>query len=158
MNDNSKVATPVNLAGMSPGFPALPVDATIVAPLPLPVLPVGPTYNTKQQFITGGAFQTAILLSAVACELQVIAGYSNEPTPNRLLWLQLFDLNVLPTTGVTNPQVIIPVYGLSAPFSFGMQLEFFDGLAVGLSLTETVYTRTDPDAWLAFSAIWKIAP
>lgn len=158
MNDNSKVATPVNLAGVSPGFPALPVDATIVAPLPLPVLPLRPTYNTKQQFNAGGSFQTSIVLSAVPCELDVIAGYSSEPTPGRLLYLQLFDRDTLPVTGVTNPQVIIPVYGQRAIFSYGLQLEFTIGLAVGLSLSETVYDRTDPDAWLAFSSIWRIAP
>jgi hypothetical protein len=162
LENNSKTATPVNVAGFAPGAG---VDATIVAPLPLPVAVVGPdplpvilptpTYSVKQQFLTGASLQGVVVLSAVPCELDIIAGYNSEPTAATLMWILLFNSATLIIAGAV-PQIAIPVYGGKTPFSYGVPIEFVTGLCLAFSTTEGLYTEP-ASQYLAFSAIWRTA-
>lgn len=164
MQNNANTATPVNIEGVGPGV-ALPVDATIVAPLPLPVgivtplpLPVqiqGVPYGVKRQDGTGPLVQTQKVISVVPCELNVAAGYNRDPSATVQSWIQLHDAAALVLPGAT-PVVMFPVYGGNSPFSYAVDWEFFVGLVIAISTTETIFTAPAGN-YLGFSATYRTA-
>jgi hypothetical protein len=165
VDNNSKAATPVNLEGVGPGFPGLPVDATIVAPLPLPVLLASPLpvpvqiqgvpYGVKRQAGTGGLVQTQQLVSIVPCELNVCAGYNRDPSSATQLWVQLHDAAALVLPGAL-PAVTFPVYGGNTPFSYAVDWAFAVGLVVAISTSELAFAAPAGN-YLGFSATYRTA-
>jgi hypothetical protein len=156
MDNNAKTATPVNLEGIGPGMPPLDVNATIVAPLPLPVriYPL-PVYSVDGQEFSGGTLIVQQQVCAEPCKLIVIAGMNADPTAGNLLFVQLHNvIGVIPPGRV--PEVVVAVYGGYTPYSFGVGLVFDTGLAIGLSSTLGTFTAS-ATPYLTFSSTFLTA-
>lgn len=162
MDNNSRAATPVNVEGFTPGAALdvtitapLPLPVVIIAPLPLPVVLSPSGFPVKRQSPLSAVLVTQAVISAVPCELAIVAGYNSDPTATDLLYVQLHDASAAIAPG-TVPEVVIPVYGGKTPYSYGLELDFAIGLVIALSTTELTFTAPASN-WLAFSCVYRTA-
>lgn len=139
MDNNAQTATPVNLIAYE-GTDPIPVTAT-------------PDFPVIHQRLSGGVLQVQMLISAVACELDCVAGYNSDPTPGNLLYVQLHNAIGVIAPGAV-PAVVIPVYGGKTPYSLAMNLRFPTGLVLALSTTELTFTAA-ASPWLAYSVTYR---
>lgn len=134
MENNSQLATPVNLQGTGPG--GTPIDV-VVTPNPLPVTTLIPPYT--QAFDRYGGAPKAESVIAGPCELRAVTGYVDAGAADVPLFIQLHELDALPVAGGAVPKVVIPVLR-GGTYSLVQALRFAPGLTIALSTTDWTYT------------------
>ena len=155
MENNSQLATPVNIQGTGPG--GTPIEVAI-EPLPLPV-EISSQFSVRSQGASGGspALVDGVVLSAFPCELRSLTGYCSDPNPAAQYWLQLHDAAAAPLAPGANPLVIVPLRGGYQAFSYVQPIRTFDGLVLALSVSEYVFAPA-ASPWLLYTVIVGLEP
>jgi len=144
MNNNSPVATPVNLAGVDPTFTGA-----------LPVVIVGSPIFSAPHDQYGGDPKVQSVIAGAPCMLDTLTGYNSDPSSAQL-YVQLHEIDQLPIPPGNVPKVVIPVKGGKTPYSLSQKLTFSPGLAIGISTDE--WTFVAAPAFLCWQCTYWTAP
>lgn len=156
VENNSQLATPVNLQGTGPG--GTPVQVTLDGPLPVPV--AVDTFTVESQGGTGGspALVGGQVLSGVGpVKLRSLTGYCSDPDEDAQYFVQLHDAAAAPLAPGANPLIVIPLRGGFQVFSIVQGVRFTDGIVVALSTTAGVFTAA-ASPWLIYYGIVGLEP